>query len=159
MRVLAATLLSMLLVLLVHEGVATAAWAAADAAGQGQAPETSVRFTSVAVLIDSGATPLAAWQIELVDPSDRSRIVGIEGGQHPAFIEPASYDPAALQGGRIVLAGFSLDEDLPVGETRVATIHLEVDGPALVGIECTVEAAGDFAGVEFLPACRLVYAE
>ncbi len=106
------------------------------------------RFTSMEILIDSGAEALAAWQLEWSDPSDRASLVGIEGGEHDAFAEPARYDPRALAGGRVVLAAFSLDEELPRGRTRVARLHLEVRGDDPVTGECKLVAVANAAGHE-----------
>jgi hypothetical protein len=96
-----------------------------------QAPEE--RFLAVDVFVDSGDEPLAAWQVELADPTGVARVVGVEGGEHPAFREAPYYDPAALQKGRIVLATFHVGGDLPRGRTRVARVHLlsQVGEPTL----------------------------
>jgi hypothetical protein len=84
----------------------------------------SVSFMPLNVYIDPGGQPLAAYQVELSDTSGSSTIVGIEGGEHPAFHQPPYYDPAALQAYRIVLAAFSTARDLPCSRVRVATVHL-----------------------------------
>lgn len=97
-------------------------------AGAPRSQEVEERFEAVDVFVDSGGTPLAAWQVELVDTSGRARVVGVEGGEHPAFREAPYYDPAALQHGRIVLAAFHVGADLPGGRTRVARVHLLVKG-------------------------------
>jgi len=114
-----------------------------------------VRFTTVELVLDSGADDLAAWQVEVTDASGRARIVGIEGGEHPAFREPARYDPQALAGGRIVLAAFSLDANLPSGSTHVATLHLEVRGDGPVPLAARVQAAADAEGNELAPTSTL----
>ena len=62
--------------------------------------------------------------------SGSSTFFGVEGGEHPAFAEPAHYDPRALRGGRVVLAAFDLGTELPVGRTRVATLHFALDAGA-----------------------------
>jgi hypothetical protein len=87
-----------------------------------------VRFESVDVYIDSGRAPLAAYQVEFIANADRVAIVGIEGGEHPAFAEPPYYDPAALTQHRVIIAAFSTAKDLPIGRTRVARLHLRVQG-------------------------------
>lgn len=79
-----------------------------------------VRFVAVDVFVDSGAHALAAWQFEL---ACGARIVGIEGAKEPPY-----YDPAALEGGRIVIASFTPDPDPPRGRARVARLHLEERG-------------------------------
>ena len=61
-------------------------------------PPGGVRFITVDVFIDSGDTPLAAYQIDLKATSDGGRVLlaGIEGGEHAAFATPAFYDARAL---------------------------------------------------------------
>jgi hypothetical protein len=88
----------------------------------------AARFRPLAVFVDSGEAPLAAYQIELVVSGAEAKIVGVEGGDPRAFREPPYYDPAALRGGRIILAAFSTDPDLPRGRTRVATVHVQESG-------------------------------
>lgn len=115
----------------------------AEAAGQAVAPQPqatrvperdTVRFETVDVFVDAGSTGLAAWQIE-VTPRARDgakvTLVGIEGGDHAAFAKPAYYDPAALApagGGRVILAAYSTGKDVPTGRTRVARLHVMVEG-------------------------------
>jgi hypothetical protein len=58
-------------------------------------------------------------------------IEGGEGGEHAAYAKPAYYDPAALApegGGRVILAAYSTAKDLPTGRTRVARLHVMVEG-------------------------------
>ncbi len=86
-------------------------------------------FVALDVYIDSGATPLAAYQIEIT-AGPGAVIAGVEGGAAGPFHEPPYYDPAALRGGRIVLAAFNTGGDLPHGRVRVATLHMREEGPA-----------------------------
>jgi hypothetical protein len=103
-----------------------------------------VRFRAVDICIDSGDTPLAAWQVEVKAISGDADVVGIEGGEHPAFREPAHFDPRALQGGRIVLAAFSTSGDLPTGGGRIASLHVQETGPAAeYELKLIVAAGGD----------------
>ncbi|MHC4768662.1 MAG: hypothetical protein ACYTEI_08130, partial [Planctomycetota bacterium] len=67
----------------------------------------SVRFQAVHVSVDTGDEPLAAYQLDLRAATDNVRIVGIEGGAHPAFADPPYYDPAAIQGDRVIIGAFS----------------------------------------------------
>ena len=90
----------------------------------------AVVFVGVEVWIDSGAAPLAAWQVEVEEETGAGKLVGITGGEHAAFEDPPSYDPRALQEGRVVLAAYDLGEDLPQGRTRVASLTFAVDGGA-----------------------------
>jgi hypothetical protein len=89
---------------------------------------TPVRFEAVEIYIDSKDEALAAYQFELSTKAGEIAIVGVEGGEHPAFKEPPYYDPAALSNDRIIIAAFNTGKDLPKGRTRVATIHLQLTG-------------------------------
>jgi hypothetical protein len=101
------------------------------------------KFSAVDIFVDSGSEPLAAFQIEFRAGS--SKIVGIEGGEHQAFKEPARYDPKALQQNRVILAAFSIapPAQLPKGKTRVATLHLHApEGVAERDLKAVVVANG-----------------
>jgi hypothetical protein len=109
-----------------------------------------VRFAPVHVYLDPAGKPLAAYQFELVcsvpvrayssaDEDDNAsrrhyepqvKIVGVEGGEHPAFQEAPYYDPAALMNDRIIIGAFNTGADLPTTRTRIATIHLQITGDA-----------------------------
>mgnify|MGYP001172750501 CR=1 FL=1 len=97
-----------------------------------RAAEASVRFATVDVFVDSTNRPLAAYQIEIKAADPSVKIVGIEGGAHPAFSRPPFYDPRAMQADRVILAAFSTNSinQLPVGRTRVATIHVQASQAA-----------------------------
>ena len=88
------------------------------------------RFMVVDVELDSGAEPLAAYQLEFSATSGAMRIVGIEGGAHAAFKQPPYYDPAAMQQDHVILGAFNTAAagQLPSGAVRVASIHLVVTG-------------------------------
>ncbi len=102
------------------------------------------RFTTVDIYLDSGDTPLAVYQLEFKATAGQVKIVGIEGGEHPAFSEPPYYDSKAIQQQRVILASFNTADatELPAGKSRVATIHLQVAGEAKpqYAIELTVAA-------------------
>ncbi len=137
--------------------------------GQGSRPaDSSVRFAPVHIYLDSGDTPLAAYQFELVcsvpvrtsesNASSRwtsgslrtsTQIVGVEGGEHPAFNNAPYYDPAALANNRIIIAAFSTGADLPKGRTRIATIHLQIPGDTEPEYELKLAVAADADGREF----------
>ena len=80
------------------------------------------KFVAVDVFVDAGDRKLAAWQVE-IGTGEKAAIVGVEGGEPAAYREPATYDAAALQGGKIVLAAFTTG-DAPTGRVRVARLHL-----------------------------------
>ncbi len=104
-------------------------------------------FIAVDIYIDSGDRPLAAYQFELTATGD-AKIVGVEGGEHPAFAEPPYYDPAALQQGRIIIAAFDTGDDLPAGRTRVARIHLWTGGDGRPSFDVKLIVAGSTDGEE-----------
>jgi hypothetical protein len=99
--------------------------------GQASRPQkTNVRFAPVDVYLDPAGKPLAAYQFELKATSGQTKIVGVEGGEHPAFQEAPYYDPAALMNDRIIIGAFNTGSDLPTARTRIATIHLQITGDA-----------------------------
>lgn len=101
-----------------------------NALAQESAP-SAIRFTVVDVFLNPGGEPLAAWQIDFSAKGGGVKIVGIEGGEHAAFSKPPYYDPKAIQNERVILAAFSTAgaSSLPTGKTRVASVHLQVEGP------------------------------
>ncbi len=108
-----------------------------------------IRFAPVHIYLDSGRTPLAAYQFELKAAAGQIKIVGVEGGEHPAFREAPYYDPAALMHDRIIIAAFNTGRDLPTGRTRIATIHLQILGDAEPRYELKLAVAADTQGQKF----------
>jgi hypothetical protein len=110
--------------------------------------ELQVRFRAVDIYVDSANTPLAAYQLEFTVTNGVAKIVGIEGGAHPAFREPPFYDPKAIQEERVIIAAFSTEkpENLPNGKTRVATIHLQTIGTEPPVFQLKLETAADSSG-------------
>ena len=102
--------------------------------------EGSATFRTVDIYVDSKGTPLAAYQIKISFTNANVKIVGIEGGEHPAFREPPMYDPKALQHERAIIAAFNTSSEgqLPKSKTRVATIHVQasIEG----GLQCVLKA-------------------
>ena len=90
--------------------------------------DVAVRFGAVDVMVDTGTKKLGAYQVEVV--TKNAKVVGVEGGESIAFNPAPYYDPAALQGGKIVVAAFSTDDALPNGLTRVARLHFMLEGAA-----------------------------
>jgi hypothetical protein len=111
-------------------------------AARGAEAQPAVRFGSFDVILDTGDSPLAAYQIRIAPAPGQDaaeiRLVGIEGAQPgdpaaKAFGLPPHYDPAALhatddaaKAGRVIIAAYSTlpAADLPRGKARVARIHL-----------------------------------
>ena len=113
-------------------------------------------FLAVPIFIDPGGRPLAAWQVELTAEPDGLTLVGVEGGAHPAFAEPAFHDPAligAAGADRIVLAAFSTADAaaLPSARSRVATVMLALPAGPRPSFHLDLVAAADPAGAA-LPA-------
>jgi hypothetical protein len=137
-----------------------AALLVASAPGAGgawrQAVADPVRFSTVDVFVDAGDEALAAYQVEIRAEGGTSKLVGVEGGEHPAFAEPPYYDPRALHEAqlneRVVIAGIGSGE-LPTGRVRVARLHVSVVGDAKYTV--TLQAAGNERG-ERVPASTLV---
>jgi len=86
------------------------------------------RFEAVDIFVDTADAPLAAWQFELTAGAGNVEIVGIENGEHPAFARPPYYDREANLQNRIIIAAYSTDAALPTGKTRVARLHLYIQG-------------------------------
>lgn len=103
-------------------------------------------FAAFDVFVDSGTRSLGAWQFEWLVPGGGARIVGVEGGEHAAFARAPHYDPAALQGGRILVAAFSTDRELPRGRTRVARVHLMIDASTSPEFAVQLQASADGEG-------------
>jgi hypothetical protein len=108
----------------------------------------SIRFQPVEIFADSGTNTLAAYQLQFNVTSGNAKIVGIEGGEHPAFAEAPFYDPKAMQNERVILAAFSTQQadKLPTGKTRVATIHLQISGTDELKFETKLTTAANSGG-------------
>lgn len=85
-------------------------------------------FARVEIYIDTKGLPLAAWQVELVCDTKKAKITGVEGDDTKAYGNAPYYDPAALQGGRIILAAFTTADNPPSGRIRVATVEMYEEG-------------------------------
>ena len=120
---------------------------------QSPGEQPTVRFRAVDIFVDSGNKPLAVYQLEFAVTNGVAKIVGIEGGEHPAFREPPFYDPKAMQHERVIIAAFSTEsaDKLPVGKTRVATIHLQITGTAQPRFEIRLTVVSDSKGYK-IPA-------
>src|SRR5262245_46479716 len=124
-------------------------WPAAELLAQQSADEEGrTRFCAVDIFIDSGSTPLAAYQFRFAVTNGTARIVGIEGGERPAFRQPPYYDPKAIQNDVAIVAAFSTAPaaELPSAKTRVATIHLRVTETSRRQFELKLQTAADAQG-------------
>jgi len=110
-----------------------------------------VRFAAIDVFVDSGNTPLAAWQFELQSRLPGVEIVGIEGGDHAAYVEPPYYDPRAMNHNRVIVAAFSTADELPAGRSRIARIHVQLRGPEIPEFESRLDVCATTDG-QAIPA-------
>jgi hypothetical protein len=110
--------------------------------------EGRTRFCAVDIFVDSGSTPLAAYQLRFAITNGLAKIVGIEGGDHPAFRQPPYHDPKAIQNELVIIASFSTAPaaELPTGKTRIATIHLRTTGTRPPQFELKLQASADAQG-------------
>ena len=108
------------------------------------------RFSVLEIYLET-AEPVAVWQFELREASGTMRVVGVESGDSDAFGEAPYYDLAAVSGGaadRIVVADYSLRPaaELPTGRSRVATVHVRLEGTADPEYVLNLMAAGGANG-------------
>ena len=115
---------------------------------QPAATNRSVRFQAVDIFIDSKETPLAAYQLEFSVRTGDAKVVGVEGGEHPAFKDAPFYDPKGIQHERVIIAAFNTTsaDKLPKGKTRVATIHLQIAGERNPDYAVNLETAATLDG-------------
>ena len=108
----------------------------------------AVRFQAVDIFIDSKETPLAAYQLEFLVQNGDAKVVGVEGGEHPAFRDAPFYDPKAIQHECVIIAAFNTTsaDKLPKGKTRVATIHLQITGERNPDCAVKLETAATLEG-------------
>jgi hypothetical protein len=111
-----------------------------------QTVEPKVRFVPLEIYVDPQEKPLGAYQFELKALAGQIKIVGVEGGAHPAFGRAPYYDPAALVQERIIIAAYSTDDSLPTQRTRVATVHLQVTGETEPNYQLHLMVAADRKG-------------
>jgi hypothetical protein len=127
-----------------------AAFAQEPATAPNAAAPESDRFVVADVMVESGVQALAAYQIEVVGTNANGlvKVVGIEGGESAAFRSPPYYDPAAMQGERVILGAYSTaaTEQLPRGEMRIASVHCLVSGGASPAFHAKVSAAATTDG-------------
>ena len=108
------------------------------------------RFTALDIYLEADE-PLAAWQFELRESSGRMRVVGVENGDSAAFRDAPYYDLAAVNDGmadHIIVADYSMNPaaELPTGRSRVATVHIQLEGLAEPDYELSLMAAGGADG-------------
>ena len=98
-------------------------------------------FAWVDAWIDPHGQPLGAYQFELKSSGAEVTLVGVEGGEHPAFAQPPYYDPKANLHKRIIIAAYNTASDLPRSRTRVARIMVRIRGDAEPNFSATLDVA------------------
>jgi hypothetical protein len=107
----------------------TAARAAAPIGESAQtSPADDGKFAAMDVYLDPHGTALAAYQVQINATAGDIALVGIEGGEHPAFSQPPYYDKRAILDRQVILAAYSTAANLPSGKTRVATLMVRISG-------------------------------
>ena len=120
-------------------------------------PGEKISFRAVDVFVDSKDQPLAAYQVQVAFFGPDTKISGIEGGGHSAFRKPPLYDPKAIQNERVIIAAYNtgIEEELPKGKVRVATIHLHIIGSKTPELTFKLVAAGTVDGEKITPTVVL----
>ena len=105
-------------------------------------------FRVINIFLDPKGKSLAAYQLQWKIATQNARIVGIEGGDHPAFRNPPHYDPRAIQGERVIVAAFNpgAEKSLPKGRIRIGSIHIEAAPAAICRFEIENLEAADAQG-------------
>ena len=106
-------------------------------------------FFRVDLVLETGGEHLACWKVEVLDRTGVAEIVGLEGGEHPAFAAPPGHDPRALQQARVVLEASQTRGELPAGRVVVARLHFQVSGPGVPDLVVRPLAAADAHGRTF----------
>jgi hypothetical protein len=103
-------------------------------------------FQTIDIFVDSKGEALAAYQLEFSANQKAMRVVGVEGGDHEAFKKPPFYDPKAIQRNRVIIGTYSTAKELPIGKTRVATIHVQVSGTGAMDYRVKLQTAANSEG-------------
>jgi hypothetical protein len=109
-----------------------------------------VCYAVLALSVFGQAAELRAQRPADEEGRNRFRTIDIfiEGGEPEAFRQPPVYDPKAMQHDRVIIASFSTaaTSTLPMGKTRVATIHIQISGDQVPQFEIKLQTAGDSRG-------------
>ena len=125
-------------------------------AGETNLAPSGVHFLGMDLWVDSGDEALAAYQVEITYEPGSVRIVGLEGGQGSAYQNAPYYDQNGFESGRIIVAAFTTGTDVPRGRTRVARIHVAVEGNVPPELTCRLMAAAKPGGLRISPKVELV---
>jgi len=114
-----------------------------------------VVFRAVDLWMDSGEEALAAYQVEIAYDAGRVKIVGLEGGVPETYREAPFYDRKGFEGGRIIVAALTTENNAPKGRARVARLHLAVEGEGGPELSASLMAAARPGGERIEPTVEL----
>jgi len=118
--------------------------------------KTAFQFRTLDVFVHTGRDPLAAYQVEITYDRKLARIVGLEGGQPPAYTNAPYFDRAGFSAGRIIVAAFTADKDaVPKGEFRIARLHVAVKPGADPAFKISLTTAAKPGGTRIKPRVEL----
>ncbi|HEX5245115.1 MAG TPA: hypothetical protein VFW23_17785 [Tepidisphaeraceae bacterium] len=120
------------------------------------ATQSSARFTALDVLVDSGKTPLAAYQVKIVATSGDVTLVGVEGSDQPAFSMAPYYEKHAILNKQFIVAAYSLAGSLPTGKTCVATLMVRIGSSTKPDWHITLQVAGGADGKKIPATASIV---
>ena len=148
------------LILVLALGAAALARTSADPDAIGVPAVPGAEFFALDVIIASGHAGLGAYQVEITPRQGAHvQLVGIEGGDAGAFADAPAYDAAALHRtegfDRVILAAFTTDRLVPVGEVRVARVHFHADSDGDPGFTVRLVAAGGTNAMSIPASARL----
>jgi hypothetical protein len=112
---------------------------------QSAPPGSTAGFKAFDVFVEAGESMLGAWQFEWTVQGGSAHIVGVEGGDG-VFARSPYHDPAALQGGRILIAAFATEGQLPRGRCRVATVHMMIEAGSEPTFAARLQSCADGEG-------------
>ena len=124
--------------------------------GEADIVSSGVHFLGMDLWVDSGEEALAAYQVEITYDRNSVKIVGLEGGQGGTYKNAPYYDQNGFESGRIIVAAFTTGTDAPRGRTRVARIHVAVEGNVPPELTCRLMAAAKPGGRRISPKVELI---
>jgi len=102
-------------------------------------------FRFIDVYVDAHEKPLGAFQFD-ARLGNGVELVGLEGGDHPAFHTPPKYDPKALSQSRVIVADYSLEGANARGAVRIARLHVFVPDTRQLDPTIKLSVASSAAG-------------
>src|SRR5688572_11359832 len=108
------------------------------------------QFAVYDVFVDSAGEELAGYQI-IVRAPDGVKFAGVEGGEHAAYKSPPIYDSKAINRETIIIAALGSGTNLPREQTRVAALHVQLEGGEIPELTIKLQSAGSSALKRIFP--------